>query len=89
MSRDLKDCAIYVAYDDNEPIDLAAPEKRLLQAILETAIDDLLKRGRHAERARDYFLSREQDYVFSFRSVCDYLQIDAQAILRHAGINID
>ena len=86
MGKDERDTAIYVAFDDDEPLDFTKAEKRLLHAILETAMNDLRRPGRFSQRAREYFLSSDEDYIFSFRSICNFLDVDANRILKHAGI---
>ena len=86
MSRDRKNTAIYIAYDEFEPIDIAAPEKNLLKAILLTAMADLKKKGVVGRKAMEYFLSPEDDYLFSFRSVCAFLDVDPNKILCVMGL---
>jgi len=87
MARDRKNTAIYIAYDDLEPTDIALPEKNLLKAILLTAMADLRKQGATSRRAMEYFLNPEEDYLFSFRSVCGFLDIDPDKILNVIGLN--
>lgn len=89
MSRDKRNSAIFTAYEDHDPSEYVGPEKNLLRAILISAMSDLRRRGGHARRARDYFLSAEDDYVFSFRSVCEYLGIDPCHILAIVGLADD
>lgn len=86
MPRDQKNTAIYIAYEDCEPLDLALPEKNLLKAILLTAMADMRKSGLVSRRAMEYFLSPDDDYLFSFRSVCGFLEIDPSKILRVLGL---
>ena len=86
MPRDKKNTAIYIAYDDVEPIDLSMPEKNLLKAILLTAMSDLKKEGLVSRKAMEYFLNPEEEYLFSFRSVCGLLDIDAEKILNIVGL---
>ncbi|NLF25585.1 MAG: hypothetical protein GX589_08030 [Deltaproteobacteria bacterium] len=86
MTRDLKDTAIYVAYEDFEPTDLAVAEKDLLRAVLLTAMRDIQRNGEHSKKAREYFLSPEDKHLFSFRSVCDLLDIDRSQVLRIVGL---
>ncbi len=86
MGKQEKDTAIYVAFDDNEPLDPSVPEKNLLRAILVTAMADLKKSGEVARRAREYFLSADEAYIFSFRSVCDFLNVDARKVLVVTGL---
>ena len=86
MARQERDTAIYTAHDDCEPFDPSTPEKSLLRAILITAMADLKKSGDVARKAREYFLSAEEDYIFSFKSVCDYLNVDPKKVLMIAGL---
>ena len=81
-----KDTAIYSAYDDFEGVDPARPEKNLLFAILMNAMSDLKKEGDLNRKATEFFLSGEDDYVFSFRAICDYLNIDPKRILYVTGL---
>lgn len=86
MRKEDKNTAIYVAYDDQQPHDSAVPEKNLLVAILLNAISDLRKPGDAGRKAVDYFLSPNEDYIFSFQSICDYLAIDPKRILTITGL---
>ena len=86
MAKDTKDTAIYIAYEESEAADFSLPEKNLLRAILLGAMHDLKKSGEPAKRAQEYFLSSEEDYIFSFRAVCSYLELDERRILKVAGL---
>lgn len=86
MLKDRKDTAIHIAYDEYEPFDASVPEKNLLRAVLLTAMSDLGKPGEAGRKAQEYFLSPEEDYVFSFQSVCNYLSIDPSTILVITGL---
>jgi hypothetical protein len=86
VTRDLKDTAIYVAYEDLEPTDAAVAEKDLLRAVLLTAMRDIQRNGDHSKKAREYFLSLEDKHLFSFRSVCDLLDIDRSRVLQIVGL---
>lgn len=86
MARDKKNTAIYIAYEDYEPADLSVPEKNLLKAILLTAMSDLKKQGAAGRKAMEYFLNPDEEYLFSFRSVCGFLEIDAEKILSMVGL---
>ena len=88
MPRDRKNTAIYIAYDDFEPLDIALPEKNLLKAILLTAMADLKKQGIVGRRAMEYFLNPDEDYLFSFRSVCAFLDVDPEKLLGVVGLRI-
>lgn len=89
MTRDRRNTAIYTAYDDSDGADLPVPEKSLLRAILLNAIADVNRKDEHSRRAREYFLSKEDDYIFSFQAVCSYLNIDPRNILILVGIEPD
>ena len=86
MTKDKKNTAIYIAYDDFEPLDISLPEKNLLKAILLTAMSDLKKQGAVGRKAMEYFLNPDEEYLFSFRSVCSFLEIDPNRILRVIGL---
>lgn len=87
MSGDLKEFAIFTANEDYEPYDPAWPEKSLLRAILVTAMNDVKKSGDVKRQATEFFLSPEEDYIFSFRAICDYLNVDADRILVITGLS--
>jgi len=82
MPRETKDTAIFTAYEDFEPWDRSLPERNLLRAILLNALYDLKRDGLSARRAMQYFLSPDEDYIFSFKSICNFLEIDEARILR-------
>jgi hypothetical protein len=81
MTNNEKNSSLYVAYDDSES-SLNSSETELLLAILLTAIEDLKDEGRKSRKAREFFLSKEEDYLFSFLSICDYLNVSATVILK-------
>ena len=87
MQKEEKNTAIYVAYEGEQSVDPVRPEKNLLFAILLSAINDLNKIGGDQRRAVEYFLSPEEDYIFSFRSICDTLRLDPSKILYITGLN--
>jgi hypothetical protein len=89
MGREHKNTAIFTAFDDYEQRELATPEKNLLRAVLVNAIADMGRSGEFSRRARDYFTSSEDDYVFAFRSVCQYLNINPHHILIIVGLEDD
>ncbi len=86
MSNDRKNTAIYTAFDDLEQPEIITPERNLLRAVLLNAVADLRRPGDFQRKATEYFLSREEDYVFSFHSVCGYLNIDPRQILMLVGL---
>ncbi|MEZ4754713.1 MAG: hypothetical protein R3A13_10475 [Bdellovibrionota bacterium] len=89
MTNNDKDTAIYEAYDGEEPFDFVIPEKNLLRAILTTAMNDLKKSGEVKAKATEYFLDTDEDYIFSFRSVCDFLSVDPNRILIATGLSLN
>lgn len=86
MTRDKRNTAIYTAFDDADANELPTPERSLLRAILLNAIADVNRNDEHSRKARDYFLSKEDDYIFSFQAVCSYLNIDPRNILILVGL---
>jgi hypothetical protein len=90
MARENKrNTAIYTAFDDHDAAELPIPEKSLLRAILLNAIADMNRQDEHSRKARDYFLSKEDDYIFSFQAVCSFLNIDPKNILILVGLQQD
>ena len=79
--------ALGVAYEDFEPDDPAAPERCLLVAVLINAMSDLEKQGSSGRLARQFFMSTEDDYLFSFRSICSFLEVDPKRVLTVIGLN--
>lgn len=86
MAREKRNTAIYTAFDDHEANNLPVPEKGLLRAILLNAIADMNRHDETSRKAREYFLSKEDDYIFSFQAICSYLQINPRHILVLVGL---
>jgi len=69
-----------------------SPEKALLRAVLERAVEDLggvfastrgpRARGRLRAEAEAWFLSEDDHYLYAFASICQHLGINASAIRR-------
>lgn len=87
MEKKSKNTTIYVAYEDYEPFDPSLPEKNLLRAILSTAMSDIKKSGEAGRKAMQYFLDQDEEYIFSFRSVCNHLDLDPKTIMWVVGVN--
>ncbi len=81
MARGDREVAIYQAFEEFPPVDVSAPEKNLLRALLVTAMADVKKKGQVRKKALEYFFSGDQQYPFSFLQVCDYLEIDPKSVL--------
>ncbi len=86
MLKEDKNTAIYIAFEECEPHDTALPEKNLLRAILLTAMADLKKPGEPSRRAVEYFLNADESYIFSFHSICTFLDLDPNRILLVTGL---
>ena len=86
MAKEDKNTAIFIAYEEEGEPDSAVREKNLLRAVLLNAMNDLRKQGMFAHRATEYFLSPDEDYIFSFRSVCNHLNIDFKRVLLVMGL---
>lgn len=80
------DAAIFTAYEDHKGIDLSEPEKNLMRAILRSAMDDIEKDGNVARQARRYFLSKDEDYLYSFETICSQLDLCEKTILELVGL---
>lgn len=86
MKKDRKNTAIYVAYEDEEGFDPAMPERNLLRAILLAAMSDAQEGGKSARQAVQFFSCKDEDYIFSFRSICNHLELDPTTILKVVGL---
>jgi hypothetical protein len=85
-SKETKDTAIYTAFDDHKAFDPAEPEKNLLRAILTTAMADLKKQGEPRRKALEFFLDNDDDYIFSFQSICGLLDLNPNSVLVVTGL---
>lgn len=63
-----------------------APEKQLLGAILMSAIRDIKTRGVKAKQAETYFLRSDDEHIFSFKSICEFLELDQKKVLQITGL---
>ncbi len=87
MPKEDKHSIAYVGFEELEPFDPSQPEKELLRAILVTALNDVKRGGDDRRRATEFFLSPEDDYIFSFLAICDYLKIDHKRVLKVTGLD--
>lgn len=68
---------------ENEELIQDTPEKRLLCSILERAILDLKSSDNTIRReATKWFNSQEEDYIFSFFSICEFLNLNQEKLKR-------
>lgn len=81
------DTAIHTAYEDYETLDSAMPERNLMRALLKTALDDIRKSGDVYRDARAWLLSSEEEYLYSYVSVCRHLNMCPVTILRVCGLD--
>lgn len=84
--KEEKNTTIYLAYEDHEGFDPSRPEKNLLRAVLISAMSDLRKRDSSSVKAREFFLSQSEEYLFSFQSICNYLELDPKLVLMITGL---
>ena len=84
--KDEKTTTIYYAYEDYDAFDPARPEKNLLRAVLISAMSDLRKRDSSSVKAREFFLSQGEEYLFSFQSICNFLDLDSKLVLMISGL---
>jgi hypothetical protein len=82
---DEKRTEVLVAYED-EVSDPVRPEKNLLLAILISALNDLSRKGRLGRQAQEFFLNDDDNYIFSFRAICEHLEIDPNQVLLVTGL---
>ncbi len=85
MSKN-KETLIISIDDDIYPSDPVGSERDLLKAVLFSAISDLEKEGYVAKEALRFFLNPDSEYVFSFRSICEYLRIPPEHVLESTGL---
>ena len=72
---------ILVAMEDPE-ICRISPEKDLMVHVLKTAVCDLfVKNDKEREKAERWFESSDLDYLYSFRRICQELDLDPEYIL--------
>lgn len=81
------DSAIYTAFEEHIQYDYSEPEKNLMRAILRTAIEDFERKDNGYANAIRFFTSRDDQYVYSFRNICNHLNLCAETILRVTGIS--
>ena len=81
--------AIFTAYDDFVHFDISEPERNLMRAILRSAIEDYQKGGEAHKEARRFILSNDMTYVYSFRSICNFLGICPHTIRKVVGVVAD
>jgi hypothetical protein len=81
VSENKKETVIYTLDQDLEPFDTARPEKDLLRAILLSALADVERGGIEARRALDYFNNPADNYIFSFKSICNHLDMPQSAVM--------
>lgn len=57
-------------------------ENYLLRSILALSLSDFMSPDVTIRlEAESWFFSKESDYIFSYRSICTYLELDAEHIL--------
>jgi hypothetical protein len=78
--------AIYTAFDDYEQRDSACAEKELMWAVLQTAIEDMKGSGDTLRQARKYFLSSDDQHLYSFLNICTQLELCPYTIRTTLGV---
>ncbi|MCA9748966.1 MAG: hypothetical protein KC414_07655 [Romboutsia sp.] len=84
--KNKRETSIFVAYDEFEPYDESQSEKFLLKAVLNSAISEVVRDGLKAKDAIRYFLDTDEEYLFSFRSICEHLNISPKQVLIISGL---
>lgn len=78
--------AIYIAFDDFAQHDPSQPERTLMAAVLKSALDDYQKKGQQGRSAKEYLLSNERDYLYSFTNVCLHLGLCPKTVRTMLGL---
>ncbi len=84
-----------VQYLRNPSADAATPQRRLMMAVLQAALDDCegtpaaravrvpdAPAPRTVREALAYFESRDRSWPFSFDNICDAIGLDAEGVRR-------
>ena len=75
---------------ENRGFDFSEPEKELMLAILKSAVTDLEKGDKASMlKAKRFFLNQENDYIFSFLSICELLSVTPGKIIEETGLAND
>jgi|GEM_PF-1281155 len=77
---------IFEAFEEYAPLDSALSERNLMRAMILGALADLNKQGDVGRKAREFFLNADPDYLFSFQSICNFLEIDPRSIMVVTGL---
>ena len=86
-SKDRPETAIYIAHDEWIPRDPTEAERNLMRAVLNSAIADIQKAGEPAQEAKQFFKNDDEDYLFSFKSICAQLNLCPTTILSIVGLH--
>jgi hypothetical protein len=86
MAKEDRNTSVHVGFEEFDPRDPTVPEKNLLRAVLMSALTDVKKEGELGRKATEFFLNVDEDYIFSFRSICDFLSVDPKRVLTVAGL---
>lgn len=78
--------AIFVAFDEFAQFDVAQPEKTLMAAVLKSALDDYTKKGQAGRTAKEYLISNETEYLYSFTNVCLHLGLCPKTVRTMLGL---
>lgn len=78
--------AIFVAHDDFKKRDIAEAERNLMRAVLQTAMEDIRKKGETYHDARRYFGSTDDYYLYSFLSICYHLDLCPRTVQTIVGL---
>jgi len=85
-ARSRAETAIFIAHDDFRRRDVAEAERNLMRAVLQTAMEDISKKGEAYNDARRYFSSKDDYYLYSFLSICYHLDLCPRTIQTIMGL---
>ncbi len=60
-----------------------SPISELMRAMILRAVDDYHSTGEHHDEAHEWLYSDEEEYILSFRFICNYFEIDPEKTRDH------
>lgn len=82
----------YLKAESTEPhvYNESTPERKLMCAILDRAVRDLYVGGSVTAEVIEWFTSKESEYIFTFKQICETIEVDARFIssVKKAIINV-
>ncbi|MCC6933778.1 MAG: hypothetical protein IT292_11110 [Deltaproteobacteria bacterium] len=83
-----EDIALFTVYDDHVSYDTAEGERSLMRAILKSAMDDMNRSGLLRRQAIEFFNHFDDNYLYSFISICRHLDLCPYTIRYLVGLGV-